>query len=169
MMVIKVLILATLMLIFLQDILSRSVHWFLFPVLAVLFIITNLLQHRFFTDMWQPVVLNCALLLFQVLLLSLYFSVKNITTGLLGWGDILFLFSIAFYLSVLNFLFFYITSLTVILLVWALWQLASKAKNKQIPLAGFQALLFIFILAYDWWYKSFDLTNDNWLLNVIMK
>ena len=92
-----------------------------------------------------------------------------ITTNLLGWGDILFLLSISFYLSVLNFLFFYIVSLVGALLIWVTWQAVSKEKNKQIPLAGLQALIFTVFLAGDWWFNSFTLTDDAWLLHLIIK
>jgi hypothetical protein len=172
--VIKLLIIFTLILIFIQDLRSRSVYWFLFPVLTISFILLNLLQHRLSAENWQPVFINLGFLFLQFLLVSLYFSVKNkkwviITTSLLGWGDILFLVSIAFYLSVLNFLFFYIVSLIAVLTIWLLWQFVSKEKNKQIPLAGLQALIFTVFLASDWWLKSFDLTNDAWLLHLITK
>src|SRR5258707_3905758 len=100
---------------FIQDIKNRSVYWFLFLVLIILLIILNILQHHLFTESWQPVLINLSFLLLQFMLVSLYFSIKNqrwiiITTNLLGWGDILFLLSITFYLSVLNFLFFYVIS-----------------------------------------------------------
>jgi len=110
----------------------------------------------------------------QLLFLTLYFSVRNrkfvnITSGLLGMGDILFLLSTAFYLSTLNFLFFYIVSLIGALLLWLTLQSLSTKKNKYIPLAGFQSLIFMLFLACDWWLRSFDLTNDTWLLNLIAK
>ncbi len=174
MLAIKLLILFTLVLMFIQDIKNRSVYWFLFLVLIILFILLNILQHHLFTESWQPVLINISFLLLQFLLVSLYFSIKNrrwviITANLLGWGDILFLISIAFYLSVLNFLFFYVVSLSLVLMIWLLWQLVSKEKNKQIPLAGLQALIFTVFLASDWWCKSIDLTNDAWLLGLITK
>jgi hypothetical protein len=172
--VIKLLILLTLVLIFVQDIKSRSVYWFLFPVLIILFILLNVQQHHLFTESWQPVLINMSFLLLQFLLVSLYFSIKNrrwvmITANLLGWGDILFLLSITFYLSVVNFLFFYVISLSFVLMIWLLWQLVSKEKNKQIPLAGLQALFFTVFLASDWWLKFIDLTQDAWLLDLIIK
>lgn len=171
---IKFFILAVLLIIFAQDVRSRSVSWFLFPVLMMLFIGMHLLTHPLFAETWHAVLINIAFLIVQFLIVSVYFSIKskhwvNITNGLLGWGDMLFLVSVAFYFSVLNFLFFYITSLIVSLLAWVFWQAISKEKNKQIPLAGFQALLFVLFLATGWWIKSIDLTSDTWLLNFIMK
>jgi hypothetical protein len=170
----EIIIFAILLLVFVQDIGTKSVYWVLFPVLTALFILLHIVQHHSFAQTWQPVVINVSFLIIQFLIISVYFSIKNrtwinITDGFLGWGDILLLLSIAFYLSVLNFLFFYISSLIVSLLIWLGWQVLSKERNKHIPLAGFQALIFIVILAGDWWFKLFDLTNDNWLLYLITK
>lgn len=174
MLVIKLLILFTLVLIFIQDVESRSVYWFWFPVLIILFILLNIQQRHLSIESWQPVLINLSFLLLQFILVSLYFSIKNrkwviITANLLGWGDILFLLSIAFYLPTLNFLFFYVVSLAAVLIIWLLWQLVSKEKSKQIPLAGLQALIFTVFLASDWWLKAIDLTNDTWLLDLITK
>jgi hypothetical protein len=170
----RLLILAVLLLVFVQDIRNRSVYWVLFPVLAVLLVLLHSLPHHLLADIWQPVSINIVFLLFQFLIISVYFSIKNrrwinITDGLLGWGDILLLLSIAFYLSALNFLLFYIVSLTISLLIWLFWQVISEEKNKQIPLAGFQALIFTVFLAGDWWFKYFDLTDDARWLHLIMK
>ena len=174
MLFLKFLILAVLLLIFVQDIRNRSVYWVLFPVFAPLLILLHLLQHHLLADIWQSVSINIVFLLLQFLIISVYFSIKNrhwinITDGLLGWGDILLLLSISFYVSPLNFLLFYIVSLTISLLIWLFWQVISKEKNKQIPLAGFQALIFIVFLAGGWWFKYFDLTDDARLLHLIIK
>ena len=93
----------------------------------------------------------------------------NIMANLLGWGDVLFLISIAFYLSTLNFLLFYMVSLVGSLLIWVIWQTIYITKNKHIPLAGLQALIFTVFLAGDWGLKYFSLVNDAWLLRLITK
>jgi hypothetical protein len=123
---------------------------------------------------WVPTLINLGFLALQILLLSVYFSVKNkrlinIFDGLLGLGDILFLLSITVYLSVLNFLFFYIISLILILLTWLIGQIISDKKSKEIPLAGMQAFILIVFLTCDWWLKIVNLTDDTWLLNLITK
>jgi hypothetical protein len=169
---IQIAILILLILVFIQDMRSRSVYWVLFPVLVVLFIALNMLQHQPHIDLLQPVMINMAFLLLQFVLVSAYFSIKNsgwtnITAGMLGWGDILFLLSIAFYLSVLNFLFFYIASLVVILCYWLTSQAFSAKTDKQIPLAGLQAMLFAVFLITVWWIKPMNITNNDWLLRII--
>jgi formate hydrogenlyase subunit 3/multisubunit Na+/H+ antiporter MnhD subunit len=152
---------------------SRAVHWFLFPVLAGLLTVIRLHDHPW-SAIWQTTLINMGFLAVQLFIVTLYFSLKNkkwvnITQQLLGWGDVLFLLNITVYLSALNFLFFYIVSLTAVLLLWLSWQVVSSKKNKYIPLAGFQSLIFILFLAGDWWYWSFNMTEDAWLLNLISK
>lgn len=173
MLLLHILILVILLLIFLQDIQSRSVYWFLFPFLAgALFILQ--LQSKVLSDAWEPMVINISFLALQVFMLTIYFSIKSkkwvdVTQTLLGWGDILFLLSTAFYLSVLNYLFFYIASLLIVLSFWLIRNGGAKNKMEHIPLAGLQALIFALLLAGNWWVACFDLTNDAWLLRLITK
>ena len=165
---------AVLLLVFVQDMRSRSVHWVLFPILMASFIAMRFMQHQLLTAIWQPVLVNILFLVFQLLVVSAYFSLiqrklVNITHSILGWGDILFLLSVAFYLSVINFLFFYVASLIVIVLIWFSWQLISKQKGKHVPLAGLQALLFVLFFAFNLYFTSVNLNSDDWLLNLINK
>jgi hypothetical protein len=170
----RILLLFVLLLIFIQDLKSRSVYWFLFPVLVILFFAISLLQHRSFSEILQPAWMNLSFLAIQMLLVSVYFSVKNkhwvnITDELLGWGDILLLVSVAFYLSVLNFLFFYLASLVISLVCWLIWKLVSAKENKKVPLAGFQAIGMAVFLTSDWFWFQFNAADDTWLLNLIHK
>jgi hypothetical protein len=144
----------------------------MFPLLAVLLAGVHFLLNRSIVDVGLSLFINLGFLILQLVLLTVYFSIKgkkliNITVQLFGLGDVLFLFSIAFYLSVLNFLFFYITSLAFILLAWVLVQSFSSSKSKQIPLAGLQAILFSVFLSGDWFWLHLNATNDAWLLNLI--
>lgn len=157
-----------------QDIRSRSVYWIAFPLLAASLVLLRYLQVRSVAATWQPALFNLGFVLLQLLLVTIYFSVKNkkwinINEQMLGGGDILFILCICFYLSFLNFLFFYILSLLAILLSWFIWQLIRMNQQKNIPLAGLQAFLFALILSGDWWGKFYSVTNDGWLLNLISK
>ena len=155
-----------------QDLKSRSIYWILFPALVVLFESIHYLEKTTFTEIFQPVVYNLSFLSFQFLFVTIYFTVKNkrftnITIELLGWGDVLFLICTAFYPSVLNYVFYYMASLISILVSWTVWLLIVKEKEKRIPLAGLQSLIFALFLVMDWFVKIFDLTNDCWLLLLI--
>ncbi|MDB5145474.1 MAG: hypothetical protein JWQ66_4187 [Mucilaginibacter sp.] len=174
MLLLKISTLAILLLIFLQDLKARAVYWFLFPLLAVMLVVIRFQHPVVLPELAQSAMINIGFILVQLIILTLYFSLKskqwiNISNGLLGLGDILFLMSIAFYLSVLNFLFFYISSLIGVLLLWLIGQAVSLEKNKYIPLAGLQSLIFIVFLTGDWWCWSFNLTDDTWLLNLIAR
>jgi hypothetical protein len=174
MLLIRVLILLVLLLIFVQDVKSRSVYWVLFPLLIVLFIISDLIGHKTFDGVSQPVLFNTGFLCLQLLIITCWFSLKakkwiNIAVNLLGWGDILFLTAIGFYLSFINYLFFYIISLIFTLSVWLIWQFIANNKGKYIPLAGIQAFALMGFLSADWWIFHFDATKDYWLLHFLIK
>lgn len=160
--------------ILIQDLKSRSVYWLMFPILVLLLLILQYQKNHDLLAIWQPALINIGFLALQILLVSAYFSIKNkrlinITDQLLGLGDILFLLSITAYLSVLNFLVFYILSLVIVLFSWLIWESFSQKKGHAIPLAGLQALILIAVLSYDWWVKNLNLTADTWLLNLITK
>jgi hypothetical protein len=170
----KILVLTLLLTIFIQDFKTRAVYWVAFPILFTSLCILHYIKYYAFSEIWQPTLVNFAFLALQISLISLYFSIKNkrfvnIVNGLLGLGDILFLLSITAYLSALNFLFFYVISLLLVLLAWSVRQSISVKKNREIPLAGMQALILMVFLTCDWWLKLFNLTDDTWLLNLITK
>lgn len=173
MLLIKIAVLLTLLLIFVQDILSRSVYWFLFPLLAITLLVTRL-QVQSISVIAPLIGINLGFLTLQFFLLTVYFSLKsrkwvNITERLLGQGDLLFLGAIAFYLSVLNYLFFYIASLLLVLSFWLIWQQLSRKKDSHIPLAGLQSLLFALLIGTDWWFWPVRMVDDTWVLNLFTK
>lgn len=156
-----------------QDFKSRSVYVFWFPVLTLFFLLSRYLQDKNLVEVSRNVAINLGFLLSQFLLLSLYFSIKankriNLIKGWLGSGDIFFLISIGIYLSALNFLFFYLTSLTLILICWICWKALSGSGDNHIPLAGFQALFFAGFFISDRFYQYIDLTSDDWLMNYLL-
>lgn len=168
----QIVILGLLLAIFVQDLKSRSVYWFWFPLLVVALIILGL-QHSSFKILFTTSLVNSGFVIFQLALLSLYFSFKerrfvNITESLLGWGDILFLLTICWYFATLNFFLFYIASLVIVILIWSALPLL-KNKYRHIPLAGLQSVIFIVCLIADWTSPNIDLTNDFLLLNYLYK
>jgi hypothetical protein len=157
--------------IFIQDFKSRSVYWFWFPALVMLFMILKL-QTQTISEVMNASLANWAFIIVQLLFVSIYFSIKNkqiinITNNLLGWGDVLFLLTAATYFSTLNYILFYILSLIAIVLIWIPALLLLKKKYEQIPLAGLQSLLFIVCLIADWLIPRIDLTRDEWLMHYL--
>src|ERR1700760_4976502 len=96
MLIIKIFILLTLSAIAIQELKSYSVYWLLFPALTFWLLLLQYQRDPNLQLLWPVVMMNIILLALQVLLLTIYFSVKNkrltnITHRLLGLGDILFL------------------------------------------------------------------------------
>jgi hypothetical protein len=115
----RIFILLALLTVTVQDIKSRLVYWVLFPLLIVLLLILRLWQGQPISEIWQSVAINSGFLILVIAILTVAYSIKNkrmvnITNELLGWGDVLLLISVTCYLSVLNFLFFYIVSLILV-------------------------------------------------------
>ena len=156
--------------IFVQDLRSRSVYWFLFPLLAITLFLYKL-EMQGAADTWPSVLVNIGFLVIQFFLVCAWFTLHNgkwtnITVDLLGWGDVLFLLSIAFGLSVFSFLSFYILSLTIICFYWISIRAVGES-NKQVPLAGLQALLLFMVLSADWWLLLVDFTGDDWAFKLM--
>jgi hypothetical protein len=164
----QILIVLTLLWIIMQDFRYRAVYWFLFPLLAVsLFVYKTLLWQSILTPA-TDVLYNMGFLFAQLFLLSAYFSFRqkrwvNITRELLGWGDILFLTSVAFYCGALTYVAFYVGSLFSVVVIWVIWK-AVASKEKQIPLAGLQALLFCVLFVFGQYADRLHFTSDNWIL-----
>ena len=139
----------------LEDLRSRAVHWYLFPLLAVSLCAIRLYNHQ---SLWQVLTdmgLNLLLTGLQLGLVTAYFSWKNrqlinITRSLLGWGDILLVGCLAVALPLPLFLIFYILSLVAVLVFWFIYQAARRSTSPAIPLAGLQALLFAALLVTGW-------------------
>lgn len=153
-----------------QDFRYRGIYWWLFPLLLILFIVEGALSTAF-TEMIRAAGCNVFFLMVQVILLSGYISVKtgrltNIFKGYLGLGDLLFLLSISFCFSFLNFVLFYLVSLLLVILFTLLFGKREKTKNEKIPLAGYQALLLLVVLLASHFFKGLDLRTDFSLINL---
>ncbi|NQX41317.1 hypothetical protein HQN84_20875 [Pedobacter steynii] len=152
--------------VFYQDMRYRAVYWICFPILAILlfglkFSLTG------FIDGLTEAGYGLLFLLIQLFFLWIYFSVKNkgmvnITNDYLGWGDILFLIAITFYLSPGNYVLFYISSL-ILVLIYALCTSSFQKENKHIPLAGLQAALLALLMMTDHLLSTFALYSDRWI------
>lgn len=151
-----------------QDFRYRAVYWWCFLILAI---VMFTLKYRLsgFEQVIAHAGYGTGFLMFQLGILWLYFSLKkkkavNLTGEYLGWGDILFLVAIAFYLSPGNYVIFYVISLMTVLL-YALINtlLSSKERNPHIPLAGLQAALLVVLIIIDYSSSKFMLYDDSWL------
>jgi len=152
-----------------QDFKYRGIYWWLFPLLCF-----GLLRYSSITTGWQLVysaaTLNAVFLLVQVVLISLYISVKrgrftNIFKGFFGLGDLLFLCCTACCFSVMNYVLFYIISLFLTIAFTLGLKFLSVQMKEKIPLAGYQAILLMALMVADRVQDSWHLFSDEMLLN----
>ncbi|WP_158829397.1 hypothetical protein [Mucilaginibacter lacusdianchii] len=175
MLLLKILIAFVLLMIFAEDMRSRSVHWYLFPLLALELGLLHYWQAgQSLLNLLASAGLTLLFLFLQLALVTAYFSFKNkrftnITAGLLGWGDVLLLTSLTCYLPLLHFIVFYIGSLVVILLFWIIYQKTVVGKQSTVPLAGLQSLLFVLLLAFSWLHPDLSLVDDSQLIQLLSR
>lgn len=169
-MVLKATTVLLLLYLFYQDLRYRAIYWICFPVLLLLILMAG----RFTFSGLENGLYNCLFLFVQMSVLTIYFSLKrkrwvNITKELLGWGDILFLLSVAFYFSPINYLIFYVSSLTFVLLLTGIFKRYYPARMTRftIPLAGLQALMFSLLMIFETVNKGIQLNSDNWFIDFL--
>jgi hypothetical protein len=117
---------------------------------------------------------NLFFLLVQLVLLTLYFSIKrrklvNISSELLGWGDVLFCVVACFLFSPVNYLFFYTGSSFLAILLVVAGRLWNKLFFQTIPLAGIQACIVAILLCIQLIYAEIDFTSDSWVYQYVME
>lgn len=147
-------ILLVLIVITIQDFRFRAISWITIPLLFGFIVSRSLLiadSKNVLTSTFQ----NWAFLIFQMLFLIVYFSIRNkkfepVIQSFIGWGDILFFIAIAPALCFGNFLLFIVLSILFILLFYVITQALRFKSNPQIPLAGIQSLFLILWLGIEW-------------------
>ena len=116
--------------------------------------------------------LNLALVLGQLAVVALYFSLRNgkltnILKGYFGLGDLLFLVAVAGAFSTPAFLIWYLAALMLTLLGVAIWKVVWKPQKLSIPLAGAMALVLIAFMTVDLAATGIDLYDDYWLVALL--
>lgn len=172
MLLIKIFTVVLLLILFIQDVKHRVVSWVLFPVLLVLLAFGRWLGGVDYQQFFYQSFANLLFLLVQLAAVNIYFSVKqrrwvNITDGMLGWGDILFLSTIAFYFPPHLFILFYLCSLLVVIIAWSLWKRFTDSSTEQIPLAGLQSLFLTLMIITGFFFPVCDPLSPLWQPNHI--
>lgn len=142
----KTLLIILLLFIFFQDLKSRAVYWFLFPVLMALSFVS---VWKTLTTEWLYNLLFLALMMAS---LTIYVSLKeqklvNITRGFFSWGDILFLLAITPLFPFHTYLLFF-TAGTILALLIHLGAMQIR-KQETIPYAGYMALVLIPCIVWE--------------------
>ena len=130
-----------------QDFKSRSISWFLIPLLFVGFVANALLKIEP-NELITYLGINFLLVLLNLIGVTLLLSIKekkwvNIIDNYLGLGDVLFFVVITVAFSPFNFVAFYLGSVLLITLIYGSVILINKKRNTLIPLAGAMSLLLV--------------------------
>ena len=154
-----------------QDFKYRGIYWWMFPILLLLMAMATVQVLGGAATISQAIK-NSLFLGLQFAVLTGYISIKqkkltNIFDGFFGLGDLLFLVVLCFGFSFLNFVLFYLLSLMVIILLTAFFGYQSAAHGKKIPLAGYQALMYMLLMAVSWYTPLINLLADDNLINLL--
>ncbi len=139
---IKVLLILSFLLILIQDIRAREVHWFLFPISGICAGVLYY-NHTLSELFMASVVVNLIFIGSLIGIIFLYTTLKLKTAfkNVIGLGDVLLFIALAFSFSSVSFLILFIFSLVFALVI-------HKATKPQhiykdlIPLAGYMSLFF---------------------------
>lgn len=135
-----------------------GIAWFDFKarlIPLILYIVAFILAGiHLYQNLWQwpMVVVNMGIGLLQVALVALWLKLRNrqldFFNDVFGWGDVLMIMILAFYLMPMPYLLFIIVSclLSVVFALMARWR--TKQEGLTIPLAGIMAVLLILYQGY---------------------
>jgi hypothetical protein len=153
-----------------QDFTQRAVSWILlFLLIPCQFGLTYLtigIEELFFN-----LEVNMMLLIFQFLLLTVYFSLRirsltNIINKFIGIGDLFFFVFLSMAFSPFNFILFFILSLLLILIVYAI-AVRGRIKQYRIPLLGNMSIIYLVMLAVEQ-LSCFDRFDDTWAVHLFL-
>lgn len=147
--VLKLALAITFIIITIQDLKSREVYWFLFPLLALLagFLHKNeIIIELFYFHVFQNLMFTIAL----ILILFIYFKGlrKQSLKEVIGLGDILMFIALAFSFATFSYVILFGSSLIFSLVLS--FTLRKKRKVENIPLAGYMAVFFLFVYLGYW-------------------
>lgn len=153
---IKVLLISTLFLIFIQDLKSNTVMLYLF-IMAALFFAFQLYSNVPKETILMTLTINLSFIAAVTLLLYLivYFVLRIPFFKAIGLGDICFFCCMAVGFSSITFLVLFSFSIFFSGLLYL--TLKKSFRLKTVPLAGFQSLFIMLILLVSWSFKPIDL------------
>jgi len=154
--ILKIVCLCCLIAIVAQDLRERSVYAWLFICVGVLLSLFYVFETNTFIYLLN-IGVNIGALIIILSILHLYakFKLGQLLSQVLGLGDILFFIVIAVSFPIPIFFVLFSFSLIFGLLLFLL--LKPKLKEKNVPLAGLQALFFTLVLSLNWMFKFTNL------------
>ncbi len=157
MLILKGLILFNLGMIAYQDLKTRTVYWFLFPVLLVML---GMLHYKSVLPMHFTYAVGINLGVILLILTTLYIYTilrikKPFFKEVFGLGDALYFLALAMALPTVTFIIVFVFSLLFSLLIWLI--LKKNSKYDTIPLAGYMSLFLMLIFTITWSSNSINL------------
>ncbi len=149
-----------------EDFCNRMVH-FAWYILLMIGILGYSLKRIDLNAFIENTILCFAFIAFLMLLLTLYFSIKekklvNLFSQYLGLGDMLFFIVTGFYFDIISYILFFIASLFISLLLTPII-FKFQGKENHIPLAGLQSVCFTLYITLDY----FKLFSFKEFLNIL--
>ncbi|MFN8711807.1 MAG: hypothetical protein ACK5Z2_03060 [Bacteroidota bacterium] len=152
-----------------QDVRHRAFVWWLLPLLLAALLVLSL-QQVTFQELWPSLLINFGFIGIQLLLLFLWFSlrerkwIKLIDTHI-GLGDILLLTCLAAAFSPANFILFVVGGLIFSLCIVLVYRSINRKASPLIPLAALLAVPMALCVAAV---PLFDINlhNDSWMLSL---
>lgn len=162
--IVEILLFIVLGIIVFQDMKFRAISWVLIPALCVLLFVKSSLAFET-ENLLSNVIINCSFVIVQLVLLTIYISFKNskmtnIINTYLGIGDILFFIAISIAFSPLNYILFYVLSLTFTMFFFVAYKTVKKNASQEIPLAGSMAAMLILLNALSMIQPQFNYSGD---------
>jgi hypothetical protein len=163
-----ILYLAVLLFICYQDFKQREISWWTLPLALCFYFMNEPLE---ISETISSSLFNIGFVLFNLIMISIYFSVKNsklvnVINTYLGIGDLLFFLVCCFIFNVPNFLLFFISSLFISVIISLLF--ISKKEQSTIPLAGIMSFYLFTLSITDKFLPIKLFRNSDWLNNLAL-
>ncbi len=135
-----------------EDFKFRAVTWYLFPLLALLILVEDIVVYISLMS-FQVFVINFLFIIIQLITVTLYLSIKNrrwvwIWEQYLGLGDILFFLVLCLFFSSFNLIIFYLGSLLLTVIAVLLLRRIYPSFII-IPLAGLQSCFLAALIVFN--------------------
>jgi hypothetical protein len=168
---INISLIVLLILISFQDFKERQISWYLIPLTFIAFLV-RAMNNGATDGLIQGTLLNVAFIALQLLLLTIYMSIKNkkmvnIVNEYLGLGDVLFFIVLCVAFSPINFIVFYLLSTFITLISFIAYRILSKKATVEIPLAGAMASILIVLMLTGTLMPQLNFYDDTHWITII--
>lgn len=145
--ILKVLLIASLLVVFYQDVKTYTVYWFVFPLIALItgYLFYSNTNAYFFK--WS-VIINLIIILILLIVTWLYtkFKIQTDFSKVIGIGDLLLFVALSFTFATITFLTIFVFALLFSLII----HLILKRSKPYVPLAGYMCLFYAMVYIGYW-------------------